>query len=94
MYGSIFSLKPKQGMKEDLIDSFKDNSTPEGMISWYLMNPDDDGDLIGIAMFKSKEAYKLNAERPETHQNFIKMMEFLNEEPLWNDGEFVIGETA
>ena len=64
------------------------------MISWYLMNPDDDGDLIGIAIFKSKEAYKLNAERPETHQNFIKMMEFLDEEPLWNDGEFVIGETA
>ena len=94
MYGSIFSLKQKQGMKEGLIDSFKDNSTPEGMISWYLMNPDDDGDLIGIAIFKSKEAYKLNAERPETHQNFIKMMEFLDEEPLWNDGEFVIGETA
>ena len=94
MYGSIFSLKPKQGMREDLINSLKDNSTPEGMIYWYVMNPDDGGDLIGIAIFKSKEAYKLNAERPETHQNFIKMMEFLDEEPSWNDGEFVIGETA
>ena len=94
MYGSIFSLKPKQGMREDLINSLKDNSTPEGMIYWYVMNPDDDGDLVGIAIFKSKEAYKLNAERPETHQNFIKMMEFLDEEPSWNDGEFVIGEKA
>ena len=92
MYGSIFSLKPKQGMREDLINSFKDNSTPEGMVSWYVMNPDDNGDLIGIAVFKDKESYKSNAEKPETHQNFIKMMELLEEEPTWNDGEFVIGE--
>ena len=43
-------------------------------------------------LFKDKEAYVKNAERPEQHENFMKMMELLDEEPSWNDGHFVIGE--
>ena len=58
------------------------------------MNPDSDGDLIAIAVFKDKESYRANAEKPETHENFIKMMDYLDEEPSWNDGTFVIGEVV
>ncbi|MBM32226.1 MAG: hypothetical protein CL764_05115 [Chloroflexi bacterium] len=91
MYGSIFSLKPKQGKKRDLIDYFKqDQSIPEGGVAWYVMNPDDEGDLIAIAIFKDKESYRANAEKPEQHKNFLEIMEFLEEEPTWNDGTFVI----
>ena len=50
------------------------------------------GDLVAIAIFKDKESYLVNAERPEQHENFMKMMGFLDEEPTWNDGNFVIGE--
>jgi hypothetical protein len=93
MYGSIFNLKPKKGKKDDLINHLKnDDDIPEGGIAWYVLNPDDNGDLVGIAIFKSKEAYVKNAERPEQHENFMKMMDFLDEEPSWTDGNFVIGE--
>lgn len=94
MYGSIFSMKPKEGKKEALIDLFRGNSSnnDDGMIAWFVMNPDDDGDLVGIAIFKDEESYKANAEKEETHQNFLEMMELLAEEPSWNDGSFVIGE--
>ncbi len=93
MYGSIFNLKPKKGKKEELISHLKyDEDKPEGGIAWYVLNPDNDGDLVGIAIFKDKEAYVKNAERPEQHENFMKMMDLLDEEPKWNDGNFVIGE--
>ena len=93
MYGSIFNLKPKKGKKEALIDHLKnDQDRPEGGVAWYVLNPDNDGDLVGIAIFKDKESYKANAERPEQHDNFMKMMDFLVEQPKWNDGNFIIGE--
>ena len=93
MYGSIFNLKPKKGKKDDLINHLKyDEDKPEGGIAWYVLNPDNDGDLVGIAIFKDKESYVKNAERPEQHESFMKMMDLLDEEPSWNDGNFVIGE--
>ena len=93
MYGSIFNLKPKQGKKDELISHLKMNEDkPEGGVAWYVLNPDDDGDLVAIAVFKDKDSYVANAERPEQHENFMKMMDLLEEEPKWKDGQFVIGE--
>jgi len=95
MYGTIFGLKPKQGKKEALIDYFEqDQSRPQGMKAWFVMNPDDEGDLVGIAVFKDKESYRANADRPEQHKNFMEMMEYLDQEPSWNDGTFVIGDVV
>ena len=60
MYGSIFSMKPKEGKKEALIDLFRGSSSnnDDGMIAWFVMNPDDDGDLVGIAIFKDEESFR------------------------------------
>ena len=93
MYGSIFSFKPKQGKKAALIDYLKQDQTiPEGGVAWFVMNPDDEGDLIGIAIFKDKESYRSNSERPEQHKSFLEMMEYLDGEPTWNDGTFIINQ--
>ena len=56
------------------------------------MNPDDEGDMIGIAIFKDEELYRANSEKPEQHKNFLEMMEYLDEEPKWNDGTFIINQ--
>ena len=93
MYGSIFSFKPKQGKKEDLINYLKkDQTIPEGGVAWFVMNPDDEGDMIGIAIFKDEELYRANSEKPEQHKNFLEMMEYLDGEPTWNDGTFIIDQ--
>ena len=91
MYGTIFSLDVKEGCEQDLIDSFNEVQNTPVAVAFFLMKPDDGSDLIGVAVFESKEAYISNADRPEQHENFSNMMEYLNSEPSWTDGIYPIG---
>ena len=84
MYGTIFNLDVKEGCEQDLIDTFNN-------VAFYLMKPDDGSDLLAVAVFENKEAYTANADRPEQHKNFSKMMEYLNSEPGWTDGVYPVG---
>jgi len=57
------------------------------------MNPDDDDeDLIGVAVFENKDAHLANATNPDQHEYFVAIMEHLNSEPTWTDGEYVAGQ--
>ncbi|MBR73845.1 MAG: hypothetical protein CL872_02760 [Dehalococcoidaceae bacterium] len=95
MYGSIFTLKVKSGHEEELLNLFKsyDQDRPKGGVAWFVLNADSKEEWVGVAVFASKEEYVANAERPEQHENFVQMMEHLESEPEWTDGEFLIGET-
>ena len=94
MYGTIFNLKVKSGHKEKLIEVMKNQArNPEGMLAWFLMHPDDDDeDLIGVAVFENKDAHLANATNPDQHEYFVAIMEHLNSEPTWTDGEYVAGQ--
>ena len=94
MYGTIFNLNIRRGHEDKLLAIMKEESTskPEGMVAWFVMNPDEKDAWTGVAIFESKEAYVANANRPEQHQLFLKMMEHLESEPTWTDGTYVIGE--
>ena len=96
MYGTIFNLNVKKGHKDELIIMMKENDRmPDGMGAWFLMNPDDDGkDMVGVAIFKNKEAHLANANNPDQHDYFVEMMSpsFLNcvrarlkDESLWDE---------
>ncbi|HIB35136.1 MAG TPA: hypothetical protein EYO26_01665 [Dehalococcoidia bacterium] len=93
MYGTIFNLNVKTDHKEKLIEVMKNQArNPEGLIAWFLMNPDDDEDLIGVAVFENKDAHLANANNPDQHEYFMAIMEHLNSEPTWTDGEYVAGQ--
>ena len=93
MYGTVFNLNVKEGHKDKLIEVMGANDrTPDGMVAWFLMNPDDDTDLIGVAIFENKDAHLANANNPDQHEYFVTMMEHLNSEPTWTDGEYVAGQ--
>ena len=96
MYGTIFNLNIRPGHEDKLLAIMKEESTskPEGMVAWFVMNPDDKHEWTGVAIFESKEAYLAHGNRPEQHQTFLKMMEHLESEPTWTDGTYVIGEIA
>ena len=95
MYGTIFNLSVKTGHEQDLLDAMDTGEIPDDMIAWFLMKPDDsNSDWIGVAIFESKEAHVANANRPEQHEAFTKMMNHLNSEPTWTDGEYIVGEIA
>ena len=91
MYGTIFTLKVKSGHEEQLTQEI-DRGNPKGMIAWFLMKPDNkDGDLIGVAVFESKEAHIANSNSSEQNESFSKVMEHIDAEPTWTDGEFIAG---
>ena len=94
MYGTIFNLDIKPGHHEAFLETLKRESTPIGMSAWFVMNPDEKTEWIGVAVFESKESYVANADSPEQHQSFLRMMEHLNSEPTWTDGTYVMGRIA
>ena len=94
-YGSIANIQVKKGHEEELLTVFNSNGPkPEGMIAWFVMNPDEKDEWIGVAVFESQDAYVANANRPEQHESFLKMMEHLESEPTWTDGFYVHSELA
>lgn len=93
MYGTIFNLEVKTGHLKDLLEAMDNQPPPEGMMAWFLMQPDaENTNLIGVAVFETKEAHLANANRPEQHEAFTKMMEHLVSEPKWTDGEYIAGQ--
>ena len=69
-----------------------DNGIPKGGVAFFLMQPDTKDEMIGVAVFESKDAHINNANRPEQNESFMKIMEHLIEEPEWTDGNYVLGE--
>ncbi|SVD25254.1 uncharacterized protein METZ01_LOCUS378108 [marine metagenome] len=92
MYGSIFNLKVKTGHEKQLLDLFDKYDAPEGGVAWFVMDPDEQRDWIGIAVFQNKESYVKNAQNPKQHERFVEMMQHLNAEPTWTDGTYVVGQ--
>ncbi|MCL0044364.1 hypothetical protein M1N24_02390 [Dehalococcoidia bacterium] len=95
MYGTIFNLDIKPGHHEALLKALtEDQATPDGMVAWFVMNPNGKDEWIGVAVFESKEAHVSNADSPAQHKTFLRIMEHLASEPTWNDGTYVIGKIA
>ena len=97
MYGTIFTLDVKQGQETALLETMKiatAGRTPEGMVAWFVMKPDNEGKWLGVAIFESKEAHINNANDRKQAEIFGRIMGHLKSEPTWTDGPYVIGEIA
>jgi quinol monooxygenase YgiN len=94
MYGTIFKLDIKPGHHEALLEALREHNTPKGMTAWFVMNPDEENEWVAVSVFESKEAYVANADSPEQHEMFLRVMEHLETEPKWTDGTYVIGEIS
>ena len=82
MYGTIFNLEVKEGCEQELIAGYNKLENPPGAVAFFLMKQDKmRSDLVGVAVFESREAYVKNANRPEQHENFTNMMQYLVSEP-------------
>ena len=46
-------------------------------------------DMIMIGIFDNKELYRKNADDPDQDRWFRRIMEHLESEPDWHDGEFI-----
>jgi antibiotic biosynthesis monooxygenase (ABM) superfamily enzyme len=92
MYGTVAQMRVKAGMESEfaaLSREIEQRAVP-GFIASFVYQMDRDSQVFFLAVvFESREAYHANAASPDQHQQFLKLMEFLESEPVWNDGEIV-----
>lgn len=94
MYGTVARIKVKPGKLDDLQSAMQPGSEDApGAVGIFVYQMDvDPSELYMVAVFESKEAYFANAERPETNANYEKILEFVESEPEWHDGEIIYSE--
>ncbi|MBZ0300423.1 MAG: antibiotic biosynthesis monooxygenase [Anaerolineae bacterium] len=92
MYGTVAHMHIKPGAQDQLQQVAREISIGRapGQMGVYIYQMDRDSDEYYLAViFESKEAYLANAQSPEQHERFMKLMQVLAVEPEWNDGEIV-----
>ena len=93
MYGTVANIRVKAGHGDDLkriMQEWNVERKPKvkGALSSYLFELDSDPqDWILVALFEDKEPYEANADDPEQDKWFRQLMEHLDGEPQWHDGE-------
>jgi len=93
MYGSVYKIRPKAGKEQDIVgimEEFDRERRPKvkGALGG-LMFKLDNGGMMGVAIFDSRENYRANAESPEQDAFYRRFRDLLEADPEWNDGEIV-----
>jgi len=93
MYGTVYRMQPKPGKEQEVIQLLKEwelERAPnvKGAKAGYLYKLDNGG-MMGVALFDSKEAYQANAADPEQDKFYRRWRDLLEADPEWNDGEVV-----
>ena len=92
MYGTVARMRVKAGMESELeaVNREMDGVQIPGHVATYVYQMDRDSREFFLAVvFESREAYHANANSPEQHQRFMRLMQVLEGEPEWNDGVIV-----
>jgi len=95
MYGTVANIRVKAGHEDDLKQllvewNYERSPNVKGAMPGYLFQLDlDPLDWIMIALFEDKESYSANAADPDQDKWFRRLMEHLDGEPQWNDGEAI-----
>jgi heme-degrading monooxygenase HmoA len=85
-------MTPKPGKREELVTLL---STPPtgaaaaGFVGAHLLKADEGGEVVVAVMYEDKDAYFAMVHDPATDENFGRIMELLQGEPTWTDGEWI-----
>jgi quinol monooxygenase YgiN len=91
MYGTVARMRAKPGAIDGLMEFANEDEAPPGSVALLVFQMDaDPNEFIVVAVAESEEAYRANAESPEQHEQFLRMMQYLEAEPEWNDGAVVV----
>ena len=92
MYGTVARLRLKSGMDQkmgDLIRSYEALKV-DGHIRSTLYRMDEESNELYLAVvFENKEKYDKNANSPEQDKRYHEMLDLLDREPEWHDGEII-----
>ena len=90
MYGTVAKMRMKPGSEDALrrtSEEYESLDVP-GYVGMTVFRTDDDPNEIYMAViFDDRETYRANAESPEQDARYRKLLELLEGEPEWHDGE-------
>ena len=92
MYGTLGRMTPKAGRRDELVALL--NRAPAGAAAKgyrgaYLLKADEGDEIVVAVMYEDRDAYLDMVHDPKTDENFGKIMELLEGEPHWTDGEWL-----
>ena len=96
-YGTVFRMRIKPGAEQQivaLLQEWERERKPKvrGALGGYLFKPDSrSNELIGVAVFRDREAYRANAGDPEQDAWYRRLREQLVADPEWEDGTILSG---
>lgn len=90
MYGTLGRMKPKAGKRDELVSLLNaPPSATEGYRGSHLLKTDEGDEVVVAVMYEDKDAYFAMVHDPRTDENFGRIMELLDGEPTWIDGEWI-----
>jgi len=93
MYGTVARMRVKPGMADRLQEMTRAEESrlaDAGFVATHIYQMDRDPNEYYMAViFESREAYVRNADSPDQDVSYRSMLEFLDGEPEWHDGEIV-----
>jgi quinol monooxygenase YgiN len=87
-------LKPGMEAKmQELMKKFEAAQVPGAVASYVYRMDADPNEFYLAVLFTDKAAYRANADSPEQDARYREMLQFLESEPEWHDGEVVAAST-
>ena len=90
MYGTVARMRMKPGSEDALRRMNEEYETLDvpGYVGMTVYRMDNDPhELYMTVTFEDRETYQANAQSPEQDARYRKLLELLEGEPEWHDGE-------
>jgi quinol monooxygenase YgiN len=92
MFGTVAMYRIKPGHEKHFMDQmggFEENAPPGWVYTTVFRAKKDPNEIWLSVVFESEEAYRRNAESPDMDKQYRGMLEHLQGEPEWHDGEVI-----
>ncbi len=93
MYGTVARLQVKPGMEQELREQVRaeaEKAEMPGYIHQFLYRLDAGPNIYYLVVIvRDQESYMANANSPEQHERYLKLLTVLDAEPEWHDGHIL-----
>jgi quinol monooxygenase YgiN len=92
MYGTLGRMRPKPGKRDELVELLRtppSGAAANGYRHGFLLKADEGDEVVVAVMYEDQAAYSAMVHDPQTDANFGRIMELLEAEPTWTDGEWI-----
>ena len=92
MFGTIARYRLKPGHVDAFMKEMSgfENDPPKGWVYHTVFQSTKDPNEIWLSVvFESEDVYRQNADSPEMNKDYERMLEHLEGEPQWHDGNVI-----